>query len=205
MNRAAGKLMALIDPERHRRPGDQPRLPVAHPASIAFTAAFAALAAAWLAPPSLALVTAAAAAFIPTLVWIDLDLHRLPDALTRPALGVVMAAAVITSIATSDYHHLAVAVTAAVAAGLVLCLLGIAVPGGPGLGDAKAAPIFVLPLAWQSTATVLTWAVLSCVAGCIGALVLLARHGDRRQHLPFGPSMAAAWFLTLAFAKSGVT
>ena len=94
----ARSLAAMIDPTRFRREDDTPRLPA--PRFWLIPVITAALLA-WLVAvvPATSLAPALAFAFwAPALAWVDADVHRLPDALTRPATITVAAAALASAV-----------------------------------------------------------------------------------------------------------
>jgi len=70
------------------------------------------------------------------LFWVDVDVHRLPEALTLPCLPAVALLLAIASATTGDWGALARAVACGVAAWVAYVILALAVPGGLGLGDA---------------------------------------------------------------------
>ena len=196
-------LTALIEPARLRRRDDISRLPEPRSALMLGAVVLTALIAATLAPTELALTCAAAALFLPALTWIDLDAHRLPDALTRPALIATGVASIITALITEAYPSLIRATLGAALVALLMLSLGLAIPGGPGLGDVKTAPILGLPLAWHSWTMLLTWIAIAFLVNAATALGLQAATRTRGStHLPFGPAMTFAWFTTLALMKS---
>lgn len=138
---------------------------------------------------------------------VDLMRHRLPDALTLPALPLaLLLVAPLGSACT----------VRAVGGGAVLfgahLVVRIVAPAAMGAGDVKlAAPVGAV-LGAVSWPALLVWAILAAVlttvAACAG--VLLARSGRRaaEEHgggtgVPHGPSMLIAAWLVVAAAAAG--
>lgn len=134
---------------------------------------------------------------------VDVRHHRLPDALTLPALpaallllGPLGAAAVLRGLAG------AVVACAAYAA------VHLASPGALGAGDVKLAAPLGAVLAAASWEALALAGVLSALAGAATALVILvvarARGRPRCAALPHGPPMLlAGWLVVLAAAGIG--
>jgi leader peptidase (prepilin peptidase)/N-methyltransferase len=126
---------------------------------------------------------------------VDLRHHRLPDALTLPALPLALAllvplgsAAVLRGLAGA-----AVAVAAHAA-------LHLAAPAALGAGDVKlAAPLGSVLAAGSWSALVLAGLLAAVLSGGLAVVVLLRR--ERAGALPHGPSMlVAAWLVATAAA-----
>jgi len=129
------------------------------------------------------------------LTLIDLDVHRLPNALVLPAYPVI--AVLLTAAATlsGDWGALLRAAVGLLALGGGYLVLAVAVPGGMGLGDVKLAGVLGLALAY------LGWGPLA--VGAFGAFLLggtfaiglmVAGRAKRGSGIPFGPWMlGGAW------------
>jgi len=122
------------------------------------------------------------------LFWIDVDVHRLPEALTLPCIPAVALMLAVASATTGDWGALARAVACGVAAWLVYLVLALAVPGGLGLGDATLGALVSLPLgyvAWGAPVVAFLAAYL------VSGVAALAGLGLGRLHLKsdiaFGP------------------
>ncbi|GAA4556021.1 prepilin peptidase [Pseudonocardia xishanensis] len=144
---------------------------------------------------------------------VDLRHHRLPDALTLPALPAVLLLAVPLGWG---------AVGRAAAGAALLAAVHLAVhavsPTALGLGDVKlAAPVGAVLAAGSWAALAVGCALAALLSGLVGAVVGARelrgrvrshRREDRaaavRAELPHGPSMlAAAWLTTFAAAAGG--
>ncbi len=124
---------------------------------------------------------------------IDLDVHRLPDAITLPAYPLALLALAGCSAAVGDWAALGRAALAGVVVVLAFVGLSWATPGraGFGLGDVKLAGVLGLLLGWFGWGNVLLGIYLAFLSGGVCALILLARRRlGRGSHLAFGPFLA---------------
>lgn len=189
---------ARLRPARYRLPGERcrPARAVRWP-PWALAAAFPALGwELWPRPgPAAVAVFLAAAVWLACLSAVDLDVHRLPDALTLPAYAVVPVALAASHLAGSGVD--AAAPARAAGGGLLLGGLYLAVygvgrrRGGLGLGDVKlAAPLGML-LGWLGWPALAVGAYAGFVAsGLVGAATLWRRRGGRHTPHAHGPPMA---------------
>lgn len=131
------------------------------------------------------------AAVTPRLVATDLAEHRLPDVIVLPGYPVALAAVALDAWAAG--RPLAEPLLAAAACGLVFLLLHVV--GGMGFGDVKLAPLLGALVAAAAPGGALIWVMLAFLVGGVGAVVVLVRRGTG-AHMPFGPPMLAAAWLT---------
>jgi leader peptidase (prepilin peptidase) / N-methyltransferase len=129
------------------------------------------------------------------LTLIDLDVHRLPDAIVLPsyAVGAVLLGG--SLLAQGDLIGLArMAAGSGIAFALYFVLAFIS-PKGMGLGDVKLAGVLGLYLGafgWAQLAVGIGAGFL--LGGVFGAALLLSRRVRRGTGIPFGPWMlAGAW------------
>ncbi len=148
-------------------------------------------------------VTAAYCATLPllaALATIDLDVHRLPDRLTRPLALLCAAAVAVAAAAAGDWPALGRAALAGAAVGAAYLLLRWASPGGGGLGygDVKLAPSLGLLTGWVSWSAVATGTLVAFLTGGLWAAYLMltgrARGSDR---FAFGPFMILGTLLAI--------
>ena len=137
-------------------------------------------------PPYLVLATIGLA-----LLWVDVDVHRLPRGLTLPLLPVLLGQLSLASWAAGDWA----ALRRAVICGAVLCLvflvlamLAAALRSGFGLGDVQLAGLLGLATGYLSG-----WGPLVTVyaafisAGVHACLRLTRRSATRKTAIAFGP------------------
>lgn len=174
--------------------------------AAALPAAAFALAARWWGTYPVVVATAVTAAYcamlplLAALAAIDLDVHRLPDRLTRPLTLSCAVAVAVASIALGDLSAFGRAMLAAAGLATAYLVLRWCSPGGAGLGpgDVKLAPGLGLLLGWVSWPAVATGTLLAFVGGGVWASFLMltgrARGADR---FAFGPFMIGGAVLAL--------
>jgi leader peptidase (prepilin peptidase)/N-methyltransferase len=129
------------------------------------------------------------------LALIDLDTHKLPDAIVLPSYfvgGVLLAAG---GILNADYESLirsGVGLAVLWAAYLAMAFL---YPGGMGFGDVKLAGVLGMYLGFLGWGPLLVGAFAAFLLGGVFALgLILTRRASRKTGIPFGPWMlAGAW------------
>lgn len=129
------------------------------------------------------------------LAAIDLDTHRLPDAIVLPSYGVLGALLAGAAIATGD---LEAAARAAAGAGILFAgylALALISPRGMGMGDVKLAGVIGLMLGWFGWAALAVGTLAAfLLGGLVGIGLILARRASRNTGIPFGPWMlGGAW------------
>lgn len=122
------------------------------------------------------------------LVWIDLDVHRIPDAVTRIWGPAVALSVVGPAVLTGDGTTLILAVCSAVALGI---LFGVMALSSMGMGDVKLAFVTGFVVGPLGVTGVVTSLLATCVLAAVAALVLLARGAGRAAHLAYGPAIVA--------------
>lgn len=137
-------------------------------------------------PPYLVLATIGLA-----LLWVDLDVHRLPRGLTVPLVPVLLGQLGLASWAAGDWAALRRAVICGAAlwlAFLVLALLAAALRSGFGLGDVQLAGILGLATGYLSWWGPLLTVYAAFIPAGIHAVIQLARRrATGRTALAFGP------------------
>ncbi|WP_426592049.1 prepilin peptidase [Cellulomonas sp. McL0617] len=133
------------------------------------------------------------AAISVALALIDLETHRLPDAIVLPSYGVALALLALASWnpgGEADWTALGRALIGGVAMFLVYFLLVLVYPRGMGFGDVKLAGVLGLYLGWFGWgALAIGWFSAFLLGGIFSlALVVLGRAG-RKSGIPFGPWM----------------
>jgi leader peptidase (prepilin peptidase)/N-methyltransferase len=132
------------------------------------------------------------------LVWIDADVHRLPDGLVLPAypaLGVLVALA---AAGLGDWGSLVRAVACMAGLFALYFVMAWISPSSLGFGDVKLAGLIGLVLGWVGVPQALLGVLAGFVVGGVVALVMLVgRRVGLRSHIAFGPAMLAGAFVAL--------
>ena len=150
-------------------------------------------------PVALAAYLAFAAAAV-ALALIDLDVHRLPNAIVVPAYPVL---AVLLTLGSGG--SLARAAWGAALLFAFFFLVAVAAPGAMGFGDVKLAGVVGGMTAYLSWGALLTSAFGAFLLGAVVGLVLIAGgRAGRKTALPFGPFLlVAAWCSILGASGLG--
>jgi leader peptidase (prepilin peptidase)/N-methyltransferase len=129
------------------------------------------------------------------LALIDVQVHRLPNAIVLPAYPVLAALLVAGSAVSGDWTALGRAGIGLVVLGGAYLLLALAVPGGMGLGDVKLAGVLGMVLAYLGWGPLAVGASAAFLLGGTFAIGLLVSGRARRgSGVPFGPWMlGGAW------------
>lgn len=132
------------------------------------------------------------------LVWIDADVHRLPDGLVLPAYPAVLALLAAASLAGGEWRRLVTALIAMAALYVLYFVMAFVSPASLGFGDVKLAGVIGLVLGWLG----LDHAVVGMLAGflaggLIAVVLLLAQRAGLKSHIAFGPAMLVGAFVAL--------
>ncbi len=124
------------------------------------------------------------------LALIDLDVQRLPDALTFPSYPVVAVLLGVAGFAGDDTGALLQALIGALALGAFYFALWFVYPSGMGFGDVKLAPLLGAYLGWLGYDVLAVGAFLGFLyGGLVGIGLVLFKEGGRKTKVPFGPFM----------------
>lgn len=184
----------------YRRPDEGGPLPRNRWLVVAIPALVAALA--WAAHEEPLAAAAAVMLLAPaglTLAVVDADVHRLPNAITLPAVPVVLGLLTLAAATSGRWEDLRRALVAMLVVGgafvLVSLLLGAR---GIGMGDAKLMLALAPLLGWHGWAPVLvgTYAAF-LVGGGVALVLLLARRAERSSRIAFGPYLVLGATLAL--------
>lgn len=139
------------------------------------------------------------------LALIDLDVHRLPDAIVKPSWAVVAALLTLASWnpgGEADWSALLRAAIGALALWLFYLALVIIKPGGMGWGDVKLAPLLGAALGWLGWGSLTVGAFGAFLLGGLFSIgLLLTRRAGRKSGIPFGPWMIAGAALGVAVGE----
>ncbi|NKY05832.1 prepilin peptidase [Cellulomonas hominis] len=127
------------------------------------------------------------------LALIDVDVHRLPDALVLPSYPVLAALLLLASAnpgGASDWSALGRALLGGAALALAYAVIWVVYPAGMGLGDVKLAGLLGMLLGWFGWgAVVVGFFAAFLLAGAVVVALLAARRVGRRTAVAFGPWM----------------
>jgi leader peptidase (prepilin peptidase)/N-methyltransferase len=135
------------------------------------------------------------AAISVALALIDLDTHRLPDAIVLPAYPVGIALLALASWnpgGASDWPALVRAVIGGAALFAAYFVMLLAYPAGMGFGDVKLAGVLGAYLAWIGWGAFAVGAFGAFLVGGVFSIgLLVAGRATRKSGIPFGPWMLA--------------
>lgn len=133
------------------------------------------------------------------LVWVDLDVQRLPDGLVLPAYPALTVLIALAAAGAGDLVSLVRAVVCMAALFTLYLVMAWLSPSSLGFGDVKVAGLVGLVLGWVGVPEVVLGTLAGFVVGGVVALgLLLGRRVGLRSHIAFGPPMLAGALLALA-------
>ena len=155
--------------------------------AVLFGAAAARFGADWVLPAYLVLVAALVALSV-----IDLRLFLLPNRIVFPLAGASVVLLGLGALAEGDLDAYGRALLAAVASFLVFALLHVISPRSMGFGDVKLSFVLGLYLGYLGWSEVVLGLFLGFLYGAvIGVGLILTGIRTRKDHVPFGPFLAA--------------
>jgi leader peptidase (prepilin peptidase)/N-methyltransferase len=135
------------------------------------------------------------------LAAIDLDTRRLPNAIVLPSYPVLAVLLFGAALWDGDWWALLRSAIGAASLFAFYLLLVLAYPKGMGWGDVKLAGLLGAALGYLSWAALVVGAMAGFVLGAVlGVAIILARQGDRKTAVPFGPFMIAGALLAIFLA-----
>jgi leader peptidase (prepilin peptidase)/N-methyltransferase len=181
------------------------RYPIVELATGGFFALVAAAVWPWTAVPTEAAPLVAALLELVAFLWlagasvalaiIDVEHHRLPDAIVLPSYAVGLVLLGTSSALSGEGDALLRGVVGMAALFVFYLALALVKPGAMGLGDVKLAGVLGLWLGWLGWGELVVGAFAAFLLGGLFSIVLLAtRRAQRTGGIPFGPWMlAGAW------------
>lgn len=144
------------------------------------------------------------------LAAMDFDVHRLPDRLMWPSMGLMLlglGTAGVIAAAWGDIVRVVVAGLACSLGYLALALLSLARGSlAVGLGDVKLAGLLGMGLGWFGWQSVLIGMYAGfLVGGLFAVFLLVTRRTDRHGHLAYGPPMMVGALLALLFLPGALS
>jgi leader peptidase (prepilin peptidase)/N-methyltransferase len=141
-----------------------------------------------------------------SLMFIDLEVRRLPDVLVLPAYPAAALLLALCSAVTRDWEALLRAAASAGVAVAVFLVAALVSPGaeGLGLGDVKLAGVLGALLGWLGG----TYAVLGLLSGFVlgglaAVFLLVFRRVNRRSSISFGPAMILGAYVWCVLGAAG--
>ncbi|WP_205750014.1 A24 family peptidase [Cryobacterium sp. SO1] len=130
------------------------------------------------------------------LALIDLDVHRLPNAIVLPSYIVAVALLGAASILNGDLESFLRGLIGLATLWLAYAVMAVAYPGGMGFGDVKLAGVLGLYLGYQGWGELVFGAFAAfLLGGLFAVLLLVTKRATRKSGIPFGPWMlVGAWF-----------
>lgn len=122
------------------------------------------------------------------LFFIDLEHHRLPDAIVLPLYPVTLVGLVAAGLITGEWPLVPVLIGVSAWVTVIGGLWFVSGGRGMGFGDVKLAPVLGATLGWVgvSAAVVALFAAFA-LGAIVGLALMAARRANRRSALPFGP------------------
>ena len=132
------------------------------------------------------------------LVWIDADVHRLPDGLVLPAYPALLALVVVATAGLGDWTQLWRALACLAGLYAVYFVMHLLSPASLGFGDVKLSGLIGLLLGWIGIPQLVMGVLGGFLVGGVTAVVMLfGRRVGLRSHIAFGPAMLVGALLAL--------
>ncbi|MEP6856271.1 MAG: prepilin peptidase [Pedococcus sp.] len=134
------------------------------------------------------------------LVWIDADVHRLPDGLVLPAYPALLVLLLVATFGLGEWRALWRALICLAVVFTVFFLMNLLSPASLWFGDVKLSGLIGLLLGWLGVQEAVTGVVAGfVVGGVVALLMLIGQRVGLRSHMAYGPSLLLGVFLALAF------
>ncbi len=138
------------------------------------------------------------------LTVIDLDHHRLPDAIVLPLYPIGIAGLAVAGLVDGEWPLIPAAIGVAVWLVVIGGVWLISGGRGMGFGDVKLAPVLGATLGWVSVSAAVVSLFLAFALGAVvGIILMVAGRAGRKSAIPFGPFLVAGAGIGLV-AGSGV-
>jgi leader peptidase (prepilin peptidase) / N-methyltransferase len=143
--------------------------------------------------------------FIAALVavtFIDLEHYIIPNRVVYPTIFLSLPLLTLAAAVQDEWGNLERALIGAVLAWGFLLIVHLISPRGMGFGDVRLSFVLGLFLGWLDLEHVFLGLFLGFLFGSISGLVLMAvRRRGRKDHIPFGPFLAAGAVVAVLFGS----
>lgn len=134
---------------------------------------------------------------------IDLEHHIIPNRIVYPTIFAAVPLLALAAAVQQEGDRFEHALIGAAMAWGGLLIIHLVSPGGMGFGDVRLAFVLGLFLGWLSLRHVLTGIFMGFLLGSVVGLTLVAvRLRTRKDHIPFGPFLAAGAVITVFVGAS---
>jgi leader peptidase (prepilin peptidase)/N-methyltransferase len=166
--------------------------------AVLFAGVAARLADSWALPAYLVLTAGLVA-----LALIDLEHYLLPNRIVYPLAVTMLALLVLGAVGDGDGDALVRAILGGVAGFVALGMLHVVSPRSMGFGDVKLAFVLGLALGWLGWGELVLGLFLGFLYGAVVGVTLMAlRLRGRKDHVPFGPFLAAGTLTTVLWGDA---
>jgi len=138
------------------------------------------------------------------LAGIDLDTHRLPNAIVLPAYPVLAVLLVAGSAFLNEYSPLWTAAIGGAALFAAYFLMALVYPGGMGFGDVKLAGVIGIVLGFLGWGPLVVGSFSAFILGGVfGIALMITKRAGRKSGIPFGPWMLAGAWVGIFVGENG--
>jgi leader peptidase (prepilin peptidase)/N-methyltransferase len=134
------------------------------------------------------------------LIWVDLDVHRLPVGLVWPGFAGVVALLVVATVADGTRRWPG-ALVGMVLLWLVFYALSWLPGGGMGWGDVRLSPTAGLLLGWLGWPTFEAGLFAVVLLGGLSSVIVLLRGRSRKADVAYGPALCLGVFAGILWAS----
>ena len=137
------------------------------------------------------------------ITFIDLEHYIIPNRVLYPTLYIAIPLLVLAAALQGDWGNLQRALAGAVGAWMFFLVLHLVSPRGMGFGDVRLSFLLGLFLGWLDLRHVFLGIFLGFLLGSIVGIVLMVlRRRGRKDHIPFGPFLAAGAVIAVLFGST---
>ena len=138
-----------------------------------------------------------------SLVVIDFQHHRLPDAIVLPLYPAMVSGLVVSGLVNGAWPIGPALAGAAMWLAVIGGLWAVSGGRGMGFGDVKLAPVLGATIgwiAWQASLVGLMAAFI--LGGLVGLVLVISRRAGRRSRIPFGPYLVVGAAIGLVWGEA---